>query len=113
MRLTFGRLRLRFGNPGGFSRRPAGGDPPRAFQLLELLIGGRPRALSKEELHERSGRRRSFRGAACRLAADLRKASGRPPRNPRVIRTVHRFGYAFCAQAGPCHARRGRRPCSG
>jgi pSer/pThr/pTyr-binding forkhead associated (FHA) protein len=30
---------------------------------------------------------------------ELRKALGDDPREPRYVRTIHRFGYAFCGEA--------------
>ena len=75
---------------------------PRALRLLELLIAARPRALSKEELQEALWPKTFVTGRSlARLAADLRKALDDRGEVPKFIRTVHRFGYAFCAQAGP------------
>jgi len=33
------------------------------------------------------------------LIAEIRRVLGDPPRNPVFVRTVHRFGYAFCGSA--------------
>jgi hypothetical protein len=75
---------------------------PRALRLLELLIAARPRAVSKQELQEALWPKTFVTGrSVARLAADLRKALDDRGRVPKFIRTVHRFGYAFCAQAGP------------
>jgi hypothetical protein len=75
---------------------------PRALRLLELLIAARPRALSKEELQEALWPKTYVTGRSlARLAADLRKALDDRGKVPKFIRTVHRFGYAFCAEAGP------------
>lgn len=81
-----------------------GGKPlhvePRALRLLELLIAVRPKALSKSELQEALWPKTyvSERSLA-RLVGDLRAALGDRASKPEVIRTVHRFGYAFCAEA--------------
>lgn len=73
---------------------------PRALRLLELLIAARPRALSKQELQETLWPKTFVTGRSlARLAADLRKALGDSREAPKFIRTVHRFGYAFCAEA--------------
>jgi len=73
---------------------------PRALRLLELLIAARPRALSKQELQEALWPKTYVTGRSlARLAADLRKALDDRKKVPKVIRTVHRFGYAFCAHA--------------
>ena len=75
---------------------------PRALRLLELLIAARPRALSKEELQEALWPKTFVTGRSlARLAADLRKALDDREKDPKFIRTVHRFGYAFCAAADP------------
>lgn len=75
---------------------------PRALRLLELLISARPRVLSKQELQDALWPR-TFVTERClaRLVADLRKALDDCADVPKFIRTVHRFGYAFCAQVGP------------
>jgi DNA-binding winged helix-turn-helix (wHTH) protein len=70
---------------------------PKAFQLLELLIGASPRALSKKELYERIWpgtfvNESNLPG----LVNELRSALGDRARKRRFIRTVHGFGYAFC-----------------
>jgi DNA-binding winged helix-turn-helix (wHTH) protein len=73
---------------------------PKAFQLLEALVANRPRALSKEELHDRLWPD-SFVVEAnlANLVASIRAALGDDPRHPQYIRTVQRFGYAFQAEA--------------
>jgi DNA-binding winged helix-turn-helix (wHTH) protein len=78
-----------------------GGRPvhvePKAYRLLELLLAVRPKALSKRDLQEELWPKTyvSERSLA-RLVADLRTALGDQASNPRLIRTVHGFGYAFC-----------------
>jgi DNA-binding winged helix-turn-helix (wHTH) protein len=74
--------------------------PPKVFQLLELLILERPRAVSKAALHERIWPDTFVSDAnLANLVADLREALGDDAKNPRVVRTVQRFGYAFQAEA--------------
>jgi DNA-binding winged helix-turn-helix (wHTH) protein len=73
---------------------------PRAFQLLLLLVENRPRALTKSELHERLWPDTFVVDAnLSNLVAELRKALEDTARDPRFIRTVHRYGYAFAADA--------------
>jgi DNA-binding winged helix-turn-helix (wHTH) protein len=73
---------------------------PKVFQLLELLILGRPKALSKATLHERIWPDTFVSDAnLANLVADLREALGDDARRPRIIRTIQRFGYAFQAEA--------------
>jgi len=99
VRLTFG------GCVADFDKREIllAGRPvhvePRALRFLELLVAARPRALSKDELRGMlwPGTFVTERSLA-RLAWDLRKVLGDDPDDPRYIRTVRRFGYAFCAQ---------------
>ncbi|MCG6927272.1 MAG: winged helix-turn-helix domain-containing protein [Acidobacteria bacterium] len=73
---------------------------PKAFDLLELLLQSRPRALSKGEI-----RRRVWRDTHAGdrnlnvLVAELRKALGEDAREPRFVRTVFGFGYAFAGDA--------------
>ena len=81
---------------------------PKAFQLLEILIRGRPKAISKAAIHELLWPS-TFVGDAnlANLVADLRAGLGDDARKPRIIRTVQRFGYAFRAEVetlgpGPC-----------
>lgn len=71
---------------------------PKAFDLLVLLVESRPRALSKRELHERLWPATFVVDAnLTNLVAELRKALEDDAREPRFVRTVHRYGYAFAA----------------
>jgi DNA-binding winged helix-turn-helix (wHTH) protein len=109
MRLTFGRCLFdsgarevsRDGRPVAIS--------PKAFKLLEILVGRRPNAVSKEQLHELLWPNAFVSDANLpNLVAELRAGLGDEARNPRVIRTVPRFGYAFCAEAVPVPSGPGR-----
>lgn len=73
---------------------------PKAFRLLELLVERWPRAVSQADLRgllwpdtEAGGTR------VARLVNEVRKAIGDEARPHWLIRTVHRFGYAFCGTA--------------
>lgn len=69
---------------------------PKAFQLLELLVGARPRALSKDSLHRRLWPNTFVVEAnLSNLVGEVRTALGDNPRRPKFVRTVHGFGYAF------------------
>ena len=73
---------------------------PKAFQLLQLLVEARPRALSKADLTERLWPDTFVVEAnLSNLVGELRTAVGDNPRRPQFIRTVHGFGYAFRATA--------------
>lgn len=73
---------------------------PKGLQLLELLLSNRPRALSKDEIHERlwPGTFVSD-GTLTSLLAEVRSAIGDDAHEPRFVRTVHRHGYAFSGEA--------------
>jgi DNA-binding winged helix-turn-helix (wHTH) protein len=73
---------------------------PKAYQVLELLLERRPKAVSKHELHERlwPGTFVSD-GTLTSLIAEVRDAIGDDAHEPRFVRTLHRFGYAFSGAA--------------
>lgn len=86
------RLLLRDGEP----LRLAG----KAFELLDLLITERPRALSKEQIRDRVWPRTVVSESTLNsLIGELRKALDDPAHDARVIRTIHGFGYGFAAEA--------------
>jgi DNA-binding winged helix-turn-helix (wHTH) protein len=69
---------------------------PKAFQLLEILIVSRPKALSKSDLHDRLWPNTFVVEAnLSNLIGEVRRALGDDPKEPQFIRTIHRFGYAF------------------
>jgi DNA-binding winged helix-turn-helix (wHTH) protein len=71
---------------------------PKAFHLLELLIESRPKAVSKSQLHDRLWPDTFVVEAnLSNLIGEVRRALDDDPRQPRYVRTVHRFGYAFRA----------------
>jgi DNA-binding winged helix-turn-helix (wHTH) protein len=73
---------------------------PKAFELLKVLIDARPRALSKNELHEHLWPATFVSEAnLASLIAEIRVALDDSARQPRFIRTVYRFGYAFSGEA--------------
>lgn len=72
----------------------------KAYELLGLLLSRRPNALSKAQIHAVlwPGTFVS-ESALARLVTQLRAACGDDAQNPRFIRTVYAFGYAFCGDA--------------
>ena len=73
---------------------------PKALELLEALLTNRPRALSKAQLQARLWPRTFVSESnLTTLVAELRTALGDNARQPRFIRTVYGFGYAFCGTA--------------
>jgi DNA-binding winged helix-turn-helix (wHTH) protein len=70
---------------------------PKAFELLAALVERRPNALSKGALHDLLWPATFV--AESNLAAlvnEVRKALGDSAVQSRFVRTVPRFGYAFC-----------------
>jgi DNA-binding winged helix-turn-helix (wHTH) protein len=83
---------------------------PKAFDLLKMLIDARPRALAKAELQERLWPDLFVSDSnLASLVAEIRRVLADDASQPRFIRTVHRFGYAFCGDAvdGPSPVRAG------
>ena len=73
---------------------------PKAFQLLELLVSERPRALAKSEIRDRLWPSAFVSESSLTdLVTTLRSALRDSARKPRYVRTVHGFGYAFCGEA--------------
>jgi len=96
MRLRFGDCVLdtssrelrRHGEPQGLS--------PKGLRFLQLLIEARPRAIAKQEIHERLWPESFVADSSiARLASEIRAAIGDDARHPRFLRTVHRHGYSF------------------
>jgi DNA-binding winged helix-turn-helix (wHTH) protein len=75
---------------------------PKAFDLLNVLIAGRPRVFSKSELMRQVWPDTFVAEATlAALVGDLREIFGGGARASEVLRTVHGVGYAFCADAVP------------
>jgi DNA-binding winged helix-turn-helix (wHTH) protein len=69
---------------------------PKAYELLKLLLETRPRAVSKHELLERIWQGVFVSDASlARVVNEVRHGIGDKARAPRLLRTVHAFGYAF------------------
>jgi DNA-binding winged helix-turn-helix (wHTH) protein len=84
---------------------------PKAFELLDLLLERRPAALSKEEIRDRLWPETFVSESNLTdLVAQVRQALGDRPRQPRFIRTVHGYGYAFSGEASAERAPSGRGP---
>jgi DNA-binding winged helix-turn-helix (wHTH) protein len=114
MRLAFGDCVFDSGTREVFRGGRASPLSPKAFELLNLLIAHRPNAVSKEEIHERLWSGTFVSDARLgNLVAELRETLDDDAREPRIIRTVHRFGYAFCAELEPALERPAARPPGG
>lgn len=71
---------------------------PKAFDLLTVLIAHRGRALSKAELLEQVWPDVFVSDASlARVVREIREALGDSAQDAHIVRTVHRYGYAFAA----------------
>jgi DNA-binding winged helix-turn-helix (wHTH) protein len=69
---------------------------PKAFDLLALLVEHRPDAVSKRAIHERLWHGTFVSDVTLHsLVSELRRTLADVPGAPRLVRTVHGFGYAF------------------
>jgi DNA-binding winged helix-turn-helix (wHTH) protein len=73
---------------------------PKAFELLLILVRNQPNAVAHDQLHAAlwPGIHVSETSLAA-LVTQLRKALGDTSDDGRVIRTLHRVGYAFIGEA--------------
>lgn len=81
-----------------------GGQPvhltPKGLRLLELLLERRPRPVSKPQIRDAIWPATAVaEGSLANIVFEVRTALGDDPREPRFLRTVHGFGYAFCGDA--------------
>ena len=73
---------------------------PKAFDLLQLLLARRPAVVPKAEILDRVWPGTFVSEASLSVTvAEIRQALGEHPRQARLVRTVHRVGYAFCGEA--------------
>jgi len=73
---------------------------PKAFELLQLLLETRPNAVAKATIHDRLWPATFVSESnLSTLVTELRTALRDDARQPRHLRTVHGFGYAFCGEA--------------
>jgi DNA-binding winged helix-turn-helix (wHTH) protein len=80
---------------------------PKAYQLLDLLVTNRPKALAKSDLQEQLWPETFVvEKNLVNLIAEIRAALGDDATHPTFVRTVHRFGYAFRDPASELDARR-------
>ena len=95
--MTFGDYRIDVGTRQLFRGTAEVRLSPKAFDLLKALVENRARAMSKAELHDCLWPGTFVTEAnLASLVAELRRALGDRANAPKFIRTVHRFGYAFC-----------------
>ena len=107
MQVDFGEWRLDADARQLFRRNEAVHVSPKAFELLRLLVERRPRALSKAELHGAIWPGTFVSDASlAQLVSEIRAAIGDDAHEPRFLRTVHGFGYAFAGEATNVRAHR-------
>jgi DNA-binding winged helix-turn-helix (wHTH) protein len=101
MRIQFGRFLIDTGRVQLF----AGGQEvpltPKAFGVLRLLIERRPDVVDKDTIAAEVWGAPVSDASLTMVMTELRKALGDSASSPSVIRTAHRRGYAFCADATP------------
>jgi DNA-binding winged helix-turn-helix (wHTH) protein len=75
---------------------------PKAFALLGALLSKRPRAVKRQDLQDVLWPK-TYVGetSLARVVSELRQALGDAGAKGDLIRTVHGFGYAFCAKVAP------------
>lgn len=72
---------------------------PKAFELLCLLFERRPEAVAKAAIRDRLWPETFVSDASLTgLVTQLRQALEDSRTEPRFLRTVHGFGYAFCGE---------------
>jgi DNA-binding winged helix-turn-helix (wHTH) protein len=75
---------------------------PKAYELLDLLIRANPRAVTKSQIRRRLWPDVSVSaGSLGVLMTELRAALGDDAKEPRFIRTVFGYGYAFADAVTP------------
>jgi DNA-binding winged helix-turn-helix (wHTH) protein len=75
---------------------------PKALDLLRALLEACPRALSRQELQDRLWPDTHVTHTSLpRVVNELRQALGDDPKEPRFVRTAHKYGYAFRAAGTP------------
>ena len=69
---------------------------PKLLALLELLIDAAPRAVTKQDIHTAIWPGTFVTDATLTsLVAEVRTAIGDDAKTPRLVRTIHGYGYAF------------------
>ena len=102
MRLAFADCVLDLDTREVFRGNRAVALSPKAFELLELLVRERPRAVSKDAIHDALWRGVFVSDASLsNLIAELRASLGDDAERSHIIRTIRRFGYAFIGMAEP------------
>ena len=100
MQVSFGEYRLDLDARQLFKGTEPIRISPKAFLLLKLLLERRPNARSKAELHEAIWPTTFVSDTSLtQLVSEIRAAIGDDAHDPRFLRTVHGYGYAFGGEA--------------
>jgi DNA-binding winged helix-turn-helix (wHTH) protein len=111
MRLRFGAFTFDSGRRQLFRGDTDVHLSPKAFELLRILIESRPQALSKVHLQQHLWPDTFVSEANLPLLlGEVRKALEDDAKDPRFIRTLQRFGYAFCASVTELSGLEPKRP---
>lgn len=95
----FGRFLLDTGRAQLLDAGADAGLTPKAFDVLCLLVERRPDIVDKDTLAGEVWGAPVSDASLTMVMTELRKALGDSAASPVFIRTAHRRGYAFCAQA--------------
>jgi len=80
---------------------------PKLLALLEVLLDAAPRAVTKAEIHQAIWPGTFVTDATLTsLVAELRTAIGDDAKTPRLVRTIHAYGYAFIGDVSDPSAQR-------
>lgn len=110
MRILFGEFALDRGTRQLLRANEEVRLTPKAFALLDLLVGRRPRAVTRAQVRDTVWPRTSVADSnLTSLLTELRSALGDDARQPRFVRTVRGFGYSFCGAATEAQEASGRR----
>jgi DNA-binding winged helix-turn-helix (wHTH) protein len=102
LRVRFGEFRLHTDSRQLFRAGAEVRLQPKTYELLELLVRTRPKALSKQHIRGELWPDTVVGEASLTVAvAELRAALGDDAKEPRFVRTVYGFGYAFAGEAAP------------
>lgn len=97
MRVAFGDFLLDMGREQLFRGGREVPLTPKAFDTLCLLIHRHPNVVDKDTIAAEVWESAVSDAALTMVMAELRRALGDSPSQPVFIRTVHKRGYAFCA----------------
>lgn len=101
MRLAFDTFVVDFDQRRLFNRDVEVRLPPKAFDLLRLLIDARPKVVTKDDILSAIWPDVFIsENNLATVVRDLRSALGDDAHEPRFIRTAYGVGYAFAAPAG-------------